>query len=116
MTYLFRKITVSCGLAGMLALGAAAPSLAQVVVDPYYGGAYGYVGPYGHAGPYGYVSPYQGYAYVPGYRGRRAWDYPLGYDNTGRPYFRDDLGWRPGPPSGAPANPCWEGQRQQNLC
>lgn len=67
MTYLFRKITVGCGLAGMLALGAAAPSLAQVVVDPYYGGAYGYVGPYGHAGPYGYVSPYQGYAYVPGY-------------------------------------------------
>jgi len=116
MTYLFRKITVGCGLAGMLALGAAAPSLAQVVVDPYYDGAYGYVGPYGHAGSYGYVSPYQGYAYVPGYRGRRAWDYPLGYDNTGRPYFRDDLGWRPGPPSSAPANPCWEGQRQQNLC
>jgi hypothetical protein len=88
MTYLFRKMTVGCGLAGMLALGAAAPSLAQVVVDPYYGGAYGYVSPYGHAGPYGYVSPYQGYAYVPGYRGRRAWDYPLGYDNTGRPYPR----------------------------
>jgi hypothetical protein len=79
----------------------------------YYGGAYGYIGPYGYAGPYGYVSPYQGYAYVPGYRGRRAWDYPLGNDNTGRPYFRDELGWRPGPPSG---NPCWEGQRQQNLC
>jgi len=39
--------------------------LAQVVVDPYYGGAYGYVGPYGHASPYGYVSPYEGYAYVP---------------------------------------------------
>jgi hypothetical protein len=51
MTYLFRKMTVCCGLAGVLALSAAAPSLAQVVVDPYYGGAYGYVGPYGHAGP-----------------------------------------------------------------
>src|SRR5262249_47089513 len=43
-------------------------------------------------------------------------DYRLGYDNPGRPYSRDALGWRPGPPSGAPANPCWEGQRQQNLC
>ena len=116
MTYLIRKMAVCCGLVGMLALSGAAPSLAQVVVDPYYGSAYGYVGPYGYDGPYGYASPYEGYAYVPGYRGRRAWDYPLGYDNTGRPYFRDDLGWRPGPPSGAPANPCWEGQRQQNLC
>jgi hypothetical protein len=62
MTYLIRKMTVCCGLAGTLALSAAAPSLAQVVVDPYYGGAYGYVGPYGYAGPYGYVSPYEGYA------------------------------------------------------
>jgi hypothetical protein len=53
MTYLIRKMTVCCGLAGTLALSAAAPSLAQVVVDPYYGGAYGYVGPYGYAGPYG---------------------------------------------------------------
>ena len=112
MAYLIRKITICCGLAGVLALSAA-PSLAQVVVDPYYGGAYGCVGPSGYAGPYGYVSPYGGYAYVPSYRGRRAWDYPLGYDNTRQPYFRDDLGWRPGPPS---ANPCWEGQRQQNLC
>src|SRR5262245_8182140 len=72
---------------------------------PYYGGAYGYAGPYGNAGPYGYVSPYEGYAYVPGYRGRRAWDYPLGYDNTGRPYFRGYLGWRSCPSSGAPVNP-----------
>src|SRR5262245_34334892 len=82
MTHLTRKMTVCCGLAGVLALSAAAPSLAQVVVDPYYGGAYGYAGPYGNAGPYGYVSPYEGYAYVPGYRGRRAWGYPLRYDNT----------------------------------
>ena len=65
MTHLTRKMTVCCGLAGVLALSAAAPSLAQVVVDPYYGGAYGYAGPYGNAGPYGYVSPYEGYAYVP---------------------------------------------------
>jgi hypothetical protein len=47
MTYPIRNMTVCCGLAGMLALSATAPWLAQVVVDPYHGGAYGYVGPYG---------------------------------------------------------------------
>src|SRR5262249_49734897 len=57
MTHLTRKMTVCCGLAGVLALSAAAPSLAQVVVDPYYGGAYGLPGLYGMAGPYGYVAP-----------------------------------------------------------
>jgi hypothetical protein len=114
MTCFARKMAVCCGLAGMLSVSTAAPSLAQVVVDPYYGGSY--ARPYGYAGPYGYASPYEDYAYVPGYRGRRAWDYPLGYDTTGRPYFRDELGWKPGPRSGAPANPCWPGQREKNLC
>lgn len=105
-----RKMAVGCAVAGALAAGLAAPSLAQViVVEPYYGG------PYSYGGPYPYASPYSGYAYVPGYRGR-AWEYPIGEDNTGRPYFRDELGWRPGPPGGAPANPCFDGQRQKNLC
>jgi hypothetical protein len=105
-----RKMTVCCTVAGALAVSVAGPSRAQVVVvDPYYGGPYSYGGPYPNASPYG------GYAYVPGYRGR-AWDYPIGEDNTGRPYFRDELGWRRGPPSGAPANPCFDGQRQKNLC
>jgi hypothetical protein len=105
------KSTIACGaFAGALLIGAPAPSLAQVVVvDPYYAGPY-------YAGPYGYASPYGGYAYAPGYGGYRSWEYPIGEDSTGRPYFRSELGWRGGWPSGAPANPCYEGQRQKNLC
>ena len=103
-----RTAAIGCAFATALALSAATPSLAQiVVVDPY-------GGPYGYAGPYPYASPYGGYAYAPGYR--RAWEYPIGEDSTGRPYFRDELGWRGGPPSGAPSNPCFEGQRQRNMC
>ncbi len=87
----------------------AAPALAQViVVDPYYGGPYGYVAPYGYASPYG------GYAYAPGYPYRR--DYPTGSDSSGGSYSYRELGWQPGPPGGAPANPCWPSQRTMNLC
>src|SRR5438128_3928538 len=83
----FRKAAIVCGIAGVLAVGVA-PSLAQVVVvDPYYGGPYGYVAPYGYASPYG------GYAYVPGYPVRRSWDYPAGYDSAGGSYSYRDLGW-----------------------
>jgi hypothetical protein len=100
MTHLM-KVMAACAFVGALA----SPSSAQViVVDPY------------NAGPYGYASPYGGYAYVPAYRGYRAWEYPIGEDTAGRPYFRSELGWRGGPPSGAPANPCWAGQREKNLC
>jgi hypothetical protein len=103
-----RTAVMGSAFATALALSTATPSLAQiVVVDPY-------GGPYGYAGPYPYASPYGGYAYAPGYR--RGWEYPLGEDSTGRPYFRDELGWRGGPPSGAPSNPCFEGQRQRNMC
>jgi hypothetical protein len=108
----FRRAAIVCGIAGVLAVGVA-PSLAQViVVDPYYGGPYGYVAP----APYGYASPYGGYAYVPGYSVPRSWDYPAGYDSAGGSYSYRDLGWKPGPPSGAPANPCWPSQRTMNLC
>jgi hypothetical protein len=100
MRHLIKAAAVS-----LFAVGLASPSLAQVVV----------VHPY-NAGPYGYVSPYGGYAYVPTYRAYRAGEYPIGEDTTGRPYFRSELGWRGGPPSGAPANPCWSGQREKNLC
>jgi hypothetical protein len=115
MANILRKAAIGCGLAGVLAASAAVPSLAQVVVvDPYYGGAYGYVAPGpGYVAPY--PSPYEGYAYAPGYRGR-VWDYPVGTDSTGQTYSRRDLGWQPGPPSSAPANPCWPSQRTQNLC
>jgi hypothetical protein len=106
-----RKMAVCCTVAAAFVMSVAAPSLGQIiVVEPYYGGPYSYGGPYPNASPYG------GYAYAPAPGDRRAWEYPIGEDNTGRPYFRDDLGWRPGPPRGAPANPCFDGQRQKNLC
>jgi hypothetical protein len=97
-----RKTVVACGLAGILTLAAAVPALAQVVVvDPYNGSPYGaYAGPYG-----GYTSP-----------GYRYWDYPAGYDTGGAPYYFRDLGWQPGPPGTAPANPCNPSQREQNRC
>ena len=109
MANILRKAALAGGIAAVLAVGAAATSLAHVVVvDPYYGGPYGYAGPYGDASPYG------GYAYAPGFR--RQWDNgPAGYDSTGQSYSWRDLGWQPGPPGGAPANPCWPSQRTQNL-
>ena len=104
MTHFLRKTAVACGLAGVLTVAAALPSLAQVVVvDPY--GAY--AGPYGaYAGPYGYAPRYRGYYS----------DYPAGYDTGGMPFRYRDLGWQPGYPGGAPANPCTFSQRQQNRC
>jgi hypothetical protein len=109
MANVLRTAAMACGVAGVLAVSAAVPSLGQVVVvDPYYGGPYGYVA------PYGYASPYDSYAYAPGYRFRR--DYPAGSDSTGQSYSWRELGWQPGPPGGAPANPCWPSQRVQNLC
>jgi hypothetical protein len=92
----------------MLAMAAAAPSLAQaVVLDPYYGH---------FGGPQVYVSPYSGYAYAPGYGGLPYWDAPAGYDTGGMPYSYRELGVQPGPWSGAPANPCHPGLRAQNRC
>ena len=104
MAHIIRNVAVACGIAGVLAV--ATPSLAQiVVVDPYYGGPYGaYAGTYG-----GYAVP------VPGYR-TYGWDAPAGYDTSGMPFSYRDLGWQPGPPGGAPSNPCHFGQRAQNRC
>jgi hypothetical protein len=107
MANMIGKAVAACGLAGALLITAAAPSLAQIVVtDPYYGGPRVYAGPYGD------------YAYSPGYRGGyRSWDdYPAGYDSGGAAYSYRDLGWQPGFPGGAPANPCYPGQRFQNRC
>ncbi len=92
MANMFRTAVIGCGLAGVLAV-AAVPSSAQVVVEPYYGA----------------------YAYAPGY-GYRSWDYPAGYDTGGVPYSYRDLGWQPGWPGTAPANPCYPTQRMQNRC
>ena len=106
MAHFIRNMTVACGIAGALAIGAAAPSLAQVVVvEPHY--AYG---------PGVYVSPYAygAYAYSPGYRGY--WGPPIEYDSSGMAYSTRDLGWQGGWPSGAPNNPCFSGQRAQNRC
>ena len=110
MAQIIRKMAVACGLAAALAVGAPAPSLAQFVVvspyGPYYGGPYSH-----HAGSYG------GYVYAPRYyRGYRYWNDPAGYDTGGMPYSYGELGWQPGPPSGAPFNPCYPGQRSQNRC
>ena len=54
-------------------------------------------------------------AYAQRYRGYY-WRYPVGYDTGGAPFFYRDLGWQPGRPGGAPANPCSFGKRQQNRC
>jgi len=109
MAKIIRKAAVACGIAGVLAVAAAAPSVAQVVVvDPYYGGYYG--------GPRVYVGPYAGYAYAPGYRSYRYWNGPLHYDTGGEAFSTNDLGWHPGPRTGAPSNPCYFGQRAMNRC
>jgi hypothetical protein len=110
MAQIIRKAAVVCGLAGVLAVAAAVPSLAQVVVvEPYYGG------PYGNSY---YAGPYGGYAYAPGYRSYRYryWQAPVEYDTSGMAYSTHDLGWQWGPPTGAPNNPCWSGQRAMNRC
>ena len=105
MIYAIRKTALACGIAGILTVAAAVPALAQVVVvDPYYGGPYG-----AYAGPYG------GYGYSRGYRAYRG-DYPAGYDTGGMPFSYRELGWQPGPPGSAPANPCYPSQRAQNCC
>jgi hypothetical protein len=107
MANILRKAAIGLGVAGTLAVAAAAPSLAQVVVvDPYYG----------YAGPQVYVGPYGGYAYAPGYGGYRSWDYPAGYDTGGMPYSYRELGYQWGPRGAAPANPCWPSQRANNRC
>ena len=115
MANILRKAVIACGLAGSLAVVASSPSLAQGYYGYYgYGGPPG--GPQGYAGYGGpYVGAYGGYAYVPGY-GASRWDYPAGYDTGGMPYSYRDLGWQPGPPGAAPANPCFPGQRSQNRC
>jgi hypothetical protein len=97
MATIIAKVAVACGF--VAALTAAVPAQAQ-----YYGW-----------GPRVYVVPYGGYAYGPG--GYGYWsDYPAGYDSGGAPYYYRDLGWQPGLPGGAPANPCTPGQRFQNRC
>jgi hypothetical protein len=110
MTHTLRTAAVMCGVAGMLAIGAPTPALAQVVVvdPPYYG--------YGYGRPRVYVSPYAygAYAYAPGYG--RYWGAPFQYDSAGVPYTTYDLGYQWGPPGGAPANPCWSSQRAQSRC
>jgi hypothetical protein len=104
MTNIAKSTLVACGLVGLLAT--AAPAFAQVVM----------VGPYPYAGAY--AGPYGGYAYAPRYRGYYGYyqDYPAGYDTGGMPFSYRSLGWQPGYPGGAPANPCTFGQRQQNRC
>jgi hypothetical protein len=99
MTNIVRNTLVACSFAALLA--AAVPASAQtVVIDPY-PGAYGAYG-----GPY-----------VPRQRGYyRYQDYPAGYDSGGMPFSYRELGWQPGWPGSAPANPCTFGQRQQNRC
>jgi hypothetical protein len=89
MINILRKTAIGLGIAGTLAVAAATPSLARVVVvDPGYG--YGY-------GPQNYAGPYGGSAYAPGY-GSRSWDYPAGDDIAG------------------PYSPCYPTQRAQNRC
>jgi hypothetical protein len=104
MATIIAKAAAACGLVGALALAAAGPAQAQY---------YGYYG-----GPQVYVSPYGAYAYSPGYYGYgyRSGDYPAGYDSGGMAYSYRELGWQPGPPGAAPANPCYPGQRFQNRC
>ena len=104
MANILRHAVIGCGLAGALVVAAVVPSFAQGV----YGNPYYYTAPQGYAG-------YNGYAYAPGYAAR-SWDYPAGYDTSGMPYSYRDLGWQPGPPGTAPANPCYPSLRAQNRC
>jgi hypothetical protein len=100
MANIIGKAAAACGVAGVLVM--AVPAQAQYA---YYGGPQGYAGPYG------------GYAYAPGYRGGYGyWEPPNGYDSSGMAFSYRDLGWQPGYPGAAPANPCNYGQRIQNRC
>ena len=58
------------------------------------------------------AAPFDADARYRAYYGR----YPIGYDTGGVPFYYRDLGWKPGRPSTAPANPCTFGKRQQNRC
>jgi hypothetical protein len=71
---------------------------------------------YYYGGPQVYAGPYGGYAYAPGYRGGYGYEPPNGYDSSGMAFSYRDLGWQPGYPGSAPANPCNYGQRIQNRC
>jgi len=116
MVDLFGKMTVCCGLAGMLSLSAAALCSLRSSSTRTTAAHTAMSAPTVMPVPTAMFRRTRAMLMCRLNRGRCAWDYPLGYDNTGRPYFRGERGWRPGPPSAAPANPCWEGQRQQNLC
>ena len=87
MINILRKTAIGLGIAGTLAVAAATPSLARVVVVDH---GYGY-------GQQTYAGPYGGYAYAPGY-GSRSWDYPAS-DDVGLPY-----------------SPCYPSLRWQNRC
>jgi hypothetical protein len=101
MSPIIRNAMIVAGIGGALAIGAAVPSQAQ----------------YYRYGPTVHVSPYAhgAYAYVPGYR-HWYWQPPVQYDTGGAPIPRGNLGWHGGPPTGAPANPCYLGQAMQNRC
>jgi hypothetical protein len=106
MANIMKKAVVIGSFAAALSLAAAAPSSAQTVtVEPNYAGP-----------PQGYVDPYAAYAYSPGPRVERAWEFPAGHDSTGQAFSYRELGVKPGPSSGAPANPCFLSQRVQNRC
>ena len=97
------NIICKAAMACALAVLAAAPAAAQIIVEPY-------------GGPYAYTVRHALLrlclcAGVPIPEQLR-----YGYDTSGTPYSRDELGWQPGWNSGAPANPCWSGQRIQNRC
>jgi hypothetical protein len=97
----------------------AAPPDGYVAAAPLVPDGYCYDYGYGATPPYGSDPAYGGcglaeYGYAPGYL--RNWYPVVEYDSSGAPFFRGELGWQGGPPSGAPANPCTLGQRQQNRC
>jgi hypothetical protein len=90
------NIIAMAAAACLLVAASAAPAVAQY-----------------HYGPRAYVVvPHGGY----GYAYPRYGDYPAGYDSGGAPFSYRDLGWQPGPPGTAPANPCTFSLRQQNRC
>jgi hypothetical protein len=107
MANIMKKAVVIGSFLVALSVAAVAPSSAQTVtVEPNY------------AGPpqEGYIDPYAAYAYNPGPRVERAWEFPAGHDSTGQASSYRELGVKPGPSSGAPANPCFLSQRVQNRC
>ena len=96
-------MAIRCGKAAWIC----ALALVPVLTGP------GLAQPYGWGPGGAYAPPYPGY-----YQGRhpRA-GYPvIQYDSAGQAIPPGELGWHPGPPSSAPANPCTLGLRQQNRC